>query len=250
MERLGLRDDQWDRIKDLLPGREGYGGGTAPDNRVFVDGVLYRLRTGIPWRDLPERFGKWSSTYQRFNRWTKSGVFSRVFDILSSNPDNEYNMIDSTIVRAHQHSAGAAKSSGPQAIGRSRGGLTTKIHTLVDALGNPINFSLTAGQVHDLDGANALLKNVDAQALLGDKAYDADALINTLEEREITPVIPPKANRKTKRPRDFVLYCERNLIERFFNRIKHFRAIATRYDKLSRNFLAGIHLVATIVLLN
>jgi transposase len=75
MERLGLRDDQWDRIKDFLPGREGHVGGTAVDNRVFVEGVLYRFRAGIPWRDLPERFGKWKSVYQRFNRWAKSGVF-------------------------------------------------------------------------------------------------------------------------------------------------------------------------------
>lgn len=176
--------------------------------------------------------------------------FFAIFRMLSSDPDNEYNMINSTIVRAHQHSAGAAKSSGPQAIGRSRGGLTTKIHTLVDALGNPIDFVLTAGQTHDLVGANTLLENAAPQALLGDKAYDADGLINALEQREITPVIPPKANRKTKRPCDFVLYRERNLIERFFNRIKHFRAIATRYDKLARNFLAGIHLVSAIVLLN
>jgi transposase len=159
-------------------------------------------------------------------------------------------MIDSTVVRAHQHSAGAAKSSGPQAIGRSRGGLTTKIHTLVDALGNPIEFILTEGQAHDLAGADALLENANPQALLGDKAYDADDLIDTLEQRKIAPVIPPKANRKTKRSCDFVLYRERNLIERFFNRIKHFRAIATRYDKLARNFLSGIHLVSAIVLLN
>jgi transposase len=250
MERLGLRDDQWDRIKDFLPGREGHVGGTAADNRMFVDGVLYRFRAGIPWRDLPARFGKWKSTYQRFNRWAKSGIFSRIFRLLSSDPDNEYNMIDSTIVRAHQHSAGAAKSSGPQAIGRSRGGLTTKIHTLVDALGNPIDFILTAGQVHDLAGAQALIENANPQAMLGDKAYDANGFINTLEQRKITPVIPPKANRKTKRPCDFALYRERNLIERFFNRIKHFRAIATRYDKRARNFLAGIHLVSAIVLLN
>ena len=117
-------------------------------------------------------------------------------------------------------------------------------------MGNPIDFVLTAGQTHDLVGADRLLENADPQALLGDKAYDADGFINTLEQREITPVIPPKANRKTKRPCDFALYRERNLIERFFNRIKHFRAIATRYDKLARNFLAGIHLVSAIVLLN
>ncbi len=109
MERFGLRDDQWDRIKDILPGREGHVGGTAPDNRLFVEAILYRFRTGIPWRDLPARFGYWKSVHQRFSRWAKSGVFERIFKMLASDHDNEYMMIDATIVRAHQHSAGAQK---------------------------------------------------------------------------------------------------------------------------------------------
>ena len=87
-------------------------------------------------------------------------------------------------------------------------------------------------------------------ALIGDKAYDADPLIETLTRHQITPVIPPKANRKLPRVCDFALYCERNLVERFFNKLKHFRAIATRYDKLARNFLAGIELASAIILLN
>jgi transposase len=94
-----------------------------------------------------------------------------------------------------------------------------------------------------------LLENADPGALIGDKAYDADSLIE-LNQRAITPVIPPKANRKVKRDCDFALYRERNLVERFFNKIKHCRAIATRYDKLARNFLAAVHLVAAIILLN
>ena len=109
---------------------------------------------------------------------------------------------------------------------------------------------LTPGQKHDLTCAPQLLENVDPGALIGDKAYDADSLIDTLNQRSITPVIPPKANRKAKRDCDFVLYRERNLVERFFNKIKHYRAIATRYDKLARNFLAAVQLVAAIILLN
>jgi len=127
--------------------------------------------------------------------------------------------------------------------------LTTKIHALVDALGNPAGLVLTAGQIHDLACAQDLIKDVDPQALIADKAYDADPLIDSLAQREITPVIPPKSNRKTKRDCDFALYRERNLIERFFNKIKHFRAIATRYDKLARNFLAAVRLVSAIILL-
>jgi transposase len=189
------------------------------------------------------------SVHQRFSRWAKSGVFERIFKLLASDADNEYMMIDATIVRAHQHSAGAQKKTATK-LGRSRGGLTTKIHALVDALGNPANLMLTAGQIHDLACAQDLIENADPQALIADKAYDADPLINSLTEREIAPVIPPKSNRKTKRDCDFALYRERNLIERFFNKIKHFRAIATRYDKLARNFLAAVQLVLAIILLN
>jgi len=109
MTRYGLRDDQWERIKDLLPGRAGHVGVTAQDNRRFVEAVLYRYRAGIPWRDLPERLGDWKNTHRRFSRWAKTGVWKRVFEQLASEADNEYAMIDSTIVRAHQHSAGAPK---------------------------------------------------------------------------------------------------------------------------------------------
>ena len=110
-KRYALRDDQWDRIKDLLPGREGTVGVTAKDNRLFVEAVLYRYRAGIPWRDLPERFGNWSVVHTRFSRWAISGVWINVFQHLATDADNEYAMIDSTIVRAHQHSAGAKKKT-------------------------------------------------------------------------------------------------------------------------------------------
>ena len=107
--RYALRDDQWARIENLLPGRAGHVGGTAADNRLFVDAVLYRYRAGIPWADLPERFGNAKSIRQRFRRWAVSGVWQRVFAALSADADNEYAALDATIVRAHQHSAGARK---------------------------------------------------------------------------------------------------------------------------------------------
>jgi transposase len=108
---------------------------------------------------------------------------------------------------------------------------------------------LTPGQAHDLACAQPLVDTADPDAFLGDKAYDADAFVDTLTERGITPVIPPKANRKDPRACDFALYCERNLVERFFNQLKHFRAVATRYDKLAANFLAGVQLAAATILL-
>ena len=109
MRRYALRDDQWDRVEDLLPGRQGHVGVTAKDNRLFVEAVLYRYRAGIPWRDLPERFGDPIRIHTRFSRWAASGVWERLFKHLSEDADNEYASIDSTIVRAQQHSAGARK---------------------------------------------------------------------------------------------------------------------------------------------
>ena len=107
--RYALRDDQWERIKDELPGRVGHVGVTARDNRLFIEAVLYRYRAGIAWRDLPERFGDFRKVHTRFTRWSRAGVWQRVFEHLAQDADNEYAMIDSTIVRAHQHSAGAKK---------------------------------------------------------------------------------------------------------------------------------------------
>ena len=118
--RYGLRDDQWSRIEGMLPGREGYVGGTAKDNRLFVEAVLYRYRAGIPWRDLPERFGDYRVVHTRFSRWAKSGVWKRMFESLSKDADNEYAMIDSTIVRAHQHSAGVRKKRALKPLGEAK----------------------------------------------------------------------------------------------------------------------------------
>ena len=121
---------------------------------------------------------------------------------------------------------------------------------IADALGNPVVISLTPGQDSDLGQAELLLDEIDPQAFLADKAYDANALIDRLRERQITAVIPPKVNRIVPRPTDFALYCERNLIERFFNNLKQFRAIATRYDKLASTFLAAVQFVAALIMLN
>ncbi|RZI45200.1 IS5 family transposase [Candidatus Finniella inopinata] len=253
MRRYALRDDQWDRIKGMLPGREGYVGATAKDNRLFIEAVLYRYRAGIPWRDLPERFGDFRVIHLRHSRWSQSGVWKKIFELLSQDADNEYAMIDSSIVRAHQHSAGAKKkNSADQAIGRSKGGLSTKIHATCDALGNPTGFYLTAGQDHDLEGADALIDNLtQAGAVLADKAYDADERMRKkLEEKGCEAVIPPKKNRINPCSYDKDLYKARHLIENFFDKLKQYRAIATRYDKTARNFLGAIHLVAAAIWLN
>jgi transposase len=129
--------------------------------------------------------------------------------------------------------------------------LSTKIHTLVDALGNPVAFFLTGGQAHDLDGADELLPTMAADTLIADKAFDADErVLAPLAAAGKKAVIPCKANRKVMRPHDPDLYKERCLIENFFAKLKQYRAIATRYDKTARNFLGAIHLAAAVVWLN
>ena len=138
-----------------------------------------------------------------------------------------------------------------QAIGRSKGGLSTKIHAQCDALGNPTNFYLTEGQIHDLVGSDYFLEDFQADALLADKAYDADErVIQKLEAQGKEAVIPPKKNRKQPREYDKELYKARYLIENFFARLKQYRAIATRYDKLATTFLGGIFLASSVIWLN
>src|SRR5690242_17012121 len=107
--RHAISDADWDRIKDLLPGRPGQHGGVAADNRLFVDAVLYVARTGVPWRDLPERFGNWNSAWRRFDRWARQGVWARVMDALRDD-DLEWLILDSTVVRTHPCAAGSKKS--------------------------------------------------------------------------------------------------------------------------------------------
>ena len=111
MPRWILRDDQWERIKDLLPGKATDCGVTAKDNRLFVEAVLWMGRTGAPWRDLPAELGNWHTTYTRFSRWSKAGVWDRVFEAISQDRDEEEVMLDSTAVRAHQHAADAKKNT-------------------------------------------------------------------------------------------------------------------------------------------
>ncbi len=120
MRRHEIADDHWERIKDFLPGQVGDPGVTAKDNRLFVDAVLWIAKTGAPWRDLPERFGPWGSVWKRSDRWSAKGVWKRVFEALQD-PDLEWIILDSTVVRAHQHAAGACKKGAPTKPWAGRG---------------------------------------------------------------------------------------------------------------------------------
>ena len=163
LRRHEISDQQWEGIQDLLPGQEGDPGATAKDNRLFVNAIMWIAKTGAPWRDLPERFGKWNTVFQRFNRWCKSGVFQAIMEHLQD-PDLGVLLLDSTIIRAHQHAAGAkGRTAKDEALGRSRGGFSTKIHVACDGLGKPVKIILTPGQDHDVTQGPALIADSDAK---------------------------------------------------------------------------------------
>jgi transposase len=142
------------------------------------------------------------------------------------------------------------KQQREEAIGKSRGGLSTKIHAAVDALGNPVRLLLTAGQTSEYTQAEALIEGFEAGYVLADKGYDSDQFVFAIEKNHAIPVIPSKKNRKMPRDLDKTLYKERNLVERLFQKLKHFRRIATRYERLARNYQAMLSIVATVIWLN
>lgn len=134
-----------------------------------------------------------------------------------------------------------------QALGRSRGGFSTKIHIAVDALGNPLRLLLTAGQASDVGQGASLIKELTAQAVIADKGYDSDALVKLITEQRAQAVIPPRANRKVQREYDRHLYRERHLVECFINKIKHYRRVFSRFEKLSKNYLSFVHFVSALI---
>ncbi|WP_156807282.1 IS5 family transposase [Brucella ceti] len=240
-----LTDHEWSIISPLLPNKPR--GVARVDDRRMLNGILWRFRTGSPWAEVSERYGPPTACYNRFVRWRKAGVWDRLLEAVSKAYDGDIVMIDSTCVRVHQHAATGKKGDGDDGgMGRSRGGLTSKIHALVDAEGRPVNLRLTGGQIADCAEADALTNELgEGDILLADKGYDTNAIRAKAAARKAWANIPPKSNRKGSFVFSRWVYRQRNLVERFFNRIKQFRGIATRYDKRPENYLAAVKLVAT-----
>lgn len=244
MARMILTKVVWGLLNEFLCSR-----GVHQTQHLYmrVEGILWRVRTGSPWRDLPPEFGPWSSAYNLFNRWSKKGILASILEISGFEPDNEWNCIDSTINRAHQHSSGGPKGQ-DQAIGLSKGGLTTKVHLLSDALGNPVTFELTAGNCHDMVKAEALIGKSSAEAILADKGYDSDPLREMIAQAGATSIIPRRSNSTKSNPSfDREIYKSRHVIENLFAKMKQYRGFATRYDKLKRNYSAVVSLVCFMV---
>lgn len=245
MARLMLSDELWSKLRGIMLQHRIY---DKPTLRLIVEAMLYRMRVGCPWRDLPAEFGCWNSIYQQFNRWSSKAKLMSIFKALVHDPDLEWQFIDGSIVRAHQHSSGAMGNEN-QAIGKSVGGNTTKIHMAVDACGFPIEFDLTGGEVHDCKAAPELIDKLPAsEHTIADKGYDSEDVREQIRNKSSHPVIPRKKNSKTgNSDMDWGLYKYRHLVENVFARLKHFRAIATRYDKLKRNYASMLAIACSYI---
>jgi transposase len=248
MNQYDLTDFEGRVIKPLLPNKPR--GMPRVDDRRVLNGIFWVLRSGAPWRDVPERYGPYTTCYNRFRRWMKAGIWDSLMDAITGVSNDNVIMIDGTSVRAH-HSAATLRADHPdRCLGRSRGGLTTKIHAVTDGMGLPIKVAITPGHAHDLTAASALLDGIRPGAmLLADRAYDADWLREKLRATRSWANIPPKSNRKSPIVFSPWLYKKRNLIERFFSKLKCYRRIATRYDKLGMTFLAMTKLACIRVIL-
>ena len=201
MPRHRLRDAVWASLHAKLVTIPGSWKADAAPLRRFVEAVIYVLRTGVAWDDLPARFGRPDSVQRRSRRWAREGIWDELF--LDGIPTDALGtmMLDSSACKA-QRLASGARGGGEEALGRSRGGLTTKIHAAVDGLGRPLCFLLTPGQAADCRQARALLEGLAFERLVGDRACDTDELRDWIEERGAEAVIPSKRNRKAPIPHD------------------------------------------------
>ena len=239
MPRTMLNDQHWSKLKAILRNFNIY---LKSNLRNFFEAILYRIRTGCPWRDLPEVFGNPNSIFKKYCRWSNKDKLMKIFKILSENADHEWIFIDATHVRAHQHSAGIPD----QDISKSVGGNSSKIHLAVDSHGNPIEFIISDGTTHDVKVAPILVEQLDltnTEIVCMDKGYDSETLREQIKNKSAKANIPKKSNTRSSNDHmDWYLYKIRHLVENAFCRLKQFRGIATRFDKLKRNFRSAVAL--------
>jgi transposase len=203
MTTVQLTDEQWAKLRDFLRSDpHAYLGTDDGACRRCVEVVLWIDRSGAQWRLLPTAYGNWKSLDKRFARWCDLGVWERMLVHCANDPDMEHGILDSTIVRAHPCAAGAEKNgtADAQALGRSRGGVSTQIHILVDGLGNPLRVRLTAGQCHASPPAPAVLEGLTFARVLADRGYAGQAFIDLVVQGGAAAVIP--AHQRAKQPRD------------------------------------------------
>ena len=226
-DRHDMSDTEWAILHSVLPHKH-QGPKRVHDRRV-MNGIFFVLRTGTPWRDLPERYGPYTTCYNRYNRWSKNGIWASIMEELhrlagddggsddGSAGSVRLRMVDSSSIRVHRHSAGARRDVEPPRIGSSRGGRTTKVHLGIDDKEMVKTVFLTPGQAAGCTQAEVLFADLGKdETVIVDKAYDTDAILDLIETAGATAVIPSKSNRKSPRSLDRETYKARNLVERFF----------------------------------
>ncbi|MFF9372220.1 IS5 family transposase [Streptomyces misionensis] len=274
MRRHELSDAEWEFVRPLLP--ESLRGRKRLDDRRVLNGIVWKFRTGTAWRDVPERYGPWATLHTRFRRWAAARTFDRMLRAAQAKADAAGDIewlvsVDSTIARAHQHAAGARKGGlRDPALGRSRGGLTSKIHLACDGRGRPLAFVVTGGNTNDCTQFTAVMEAIRVPRLgpgrprirpdhvLGDKGYSSRAIRGRLRRHGIPHAIPERADQVRNRARrgshggrppafDREAYTHRNVVERCFNRLKQWRGIATRYDKTAQSYQAAVTLASLLM---
>lgn len=244
-----VTDTQWKIIEPHLPKTKNTGRPSLNPRTVF-NAILWVLDSGAKWRYIPKEFGNWNSIYHKFRQWCDEKVFEKILQSLVDSCRKYYLVeMDSTFCKVHQHAAGARKIFGNQDIGTSRGGKTTKIHALVNEHFQLIGVELSGGNIHDSEVAIKLLSKIylEDKKVLADKAFCSEQIRDYIAQQNALACIPDKSNAVNLHDFDKELYKARNIIERFFQRLKNFRHIATRYDKLSDCFLNFVVFAAVMI---
>ncbi|MEW2050814.1 IS5 family transposase [Streptomyces sp. NPDC005476] len=271
----------WDRIEPLMPADPVRGRRWA-DHRRTLEAIVWKYRTGSPWRDLPAELGSFQTAHKRLLRWAVDGTWERILAALLAAADGADDIgwtvsVDSTVCRAHQHAAGARKKGAPlraepddHALGRSRGGLSTKVHLVSDGHARPLALRVSAGQAGDAPAFEVVMAGIRVprggpgrprtrpDVVLADRAYSSRAIRGHLRRRGIRAVIPQPADQVGHRLRrgraggrppgfDTEAYKQRNAVERCINRLKQWRGLAMRTDKLAIAYQAALHLAAILM---
>lgn len=254
MWRQGLYEHQWQKIQVFLPD-EPKEGRPRSNLKQVIEGILWIIRTGAPWRDLPDKYGPWQTVYSWFRKWTDIGLWGLMFRKLRESRDREGQLdwethhLDGTIVRAHRHAAGGGKGKETEGLGFSRGGYSTKVHIRVDNEGHLIGLTVTAGQRHETQAFEALMNQGSVKrkwgrpklrpnTVVGDTGYSAGWIRSWLRPKGINYVIPKRSTECQKGPFNKSLYRQRNIVERVIGRFKEYRRLANRYEKLLDTYKA------------
>jgi transposase len=249
MARLGLDDAAWASLLLIIQQLPHAWKKDDVSLRRFIEAVSWVLRTGAPWRDLPAEFGRWPSIYHRWRRWCLRGWWSKLFQHLRPPvPANGLVMIDSTTSKAHRSASGAARSSAEaECLGRSRGGLSSKLHACVDGAGQVLRLIPSPGQHADLRYARSMLADIPARDAVFDRGYVSTRLHRDLIAQGCTAHIPPKRGMVNPPAWNKKLYAKRHLIENFFCRLKDNARLALRRDKTRQSFISFAYLAAILI---